>query len=33
MKCLIVIDMQNDYVGDSRNIKRYPYDSLNSIGN
>lgn len=25
MKCLLVIDMQEDYVGDSRNVKKYPY--------
>lgn len=25
MKCLLVIDMQEDYVGDSRNVKIYPY--------
>ncbi|EKQ56054.1 MULTISPECIES: isochorismatase family protein [unclassified Clostridium] len=25
MKCLLVIDMQEDYVGDSRNVKMYPY--------
>lgn len=35
MKCLLVIDMQEDYVGDSRNVKMYPYktneliDSIN----
>ena len=35
MKCLLVIDMQEDYVGDSRNVKIYPYkakvliDSIN----
>ncbi|MFT8348372.1 hypothetical protein [Clostridium saccharoperbutylacetonicum] len=25
MKCLLVIDMQEDYVGNSRNMRRYPY--------
>jgi len=25
MKCLLVIDMQEDYVGNSRNVKIYPY--------
>ncbi|MDU4849460.1 hypothetical protein [Clostridium sp.] len=26
MKCLLVIDMQEDYVRNKRNKKRYPYD-------
>ncbi|SMC22188.1 Nicotinamidase-related amidase [Clostridium acidisoli DSM 12555] len=31
MKCLLVIDMQEDYVGDSRNIKMYPYKAKELI--
>lgn len=31
MKCLLVIDMQEDYVGDSRNIKVYPYKAKELI--
>lgn len=31
MKYLLVIDMQEDYVGDSRNVKMYPYDSKKLI--
>lgn len=27
MKCLLVIDMQEDYVGPGRNKKRYSYDA------
>lgn len=26
MRCLLVIDMQEDYVGKDRNIRRYPYN-------
>lgn len=36
MKCLLVIDMQEDYVGVSRNIKKYPYKTkelIHSINN
>lgn len=31
MKCLLVIDMQEDYVGDSRNVKMYPYNTKELI--
>ena len=34
MKCLLVIDMQEDYVGNSRNTRMYPYNAkelINSI--
>lgn len=31
MKALIVIDMQEEYVGRKHNQKRYPYDSEQSI--
>jgi nicotinamidase-related amidase len=31
MKCLLVIDMQEDYVGDSRNVKMYPYKAKELI--
>lgn len=31
MKLLLVIDMQEDYVGEFRNKKVYPYDSKNLI--
>lgn len=31
MKCLLVIDMQEDYVGDSRNVKMYPYQAKELI--
>lgn len=31
MKCLLVIDVQEDYVGDSRNIKMYPYKAKKLI--
>jgi nicotinamidase-related amidase len=31
MKCLLVIDMQEDYVGDSRNVKIYPYKAKELI--
>lgn len=31
MKCLLVIDMQEDYVGDSRNIRMYPYNAKELI--
>ncbi len=31
MKALIVIDMQEDYTGQKRNQKRYPYDSMQLI--
>lgn len=31
MKCLLVIDMQEDYVGDSRNIRLYPYNAKELI--
>lgn len=27
MKALLVIDMQEDYVGEKRNVRRFPYDS------
>ena len=36
MKCLLVIDMQEDYLGNSRDVKRYPYKSkelIHSINN
>ena len=33
MKALIVIDMQSDYVGHSRNRKRFPYNSEQLIEN
>lgn len=36
MKCLLVIDMQEDYVGNSRNVKMYPYnvkELIQSINN
>jgi nicotinamidase-related amidase len=33
MKALIVIDMQDEYVGDNRNRKRFPYDSEQLITN
>lgn len=33
MKCLLVIDMQEDYVGNKRNKKRYPYDEKKLILN
>lgn len=33
MKALIVIDMQDEYVGQKRNRKRYPYDSERLIRN
>jgi len=33
MKALIVIDMQEEYVGQKRNKKRYPYDSEQLIKN
>ncbi len=33
MKSLIVIDMQEDYVGDQRNKKRYCYDTKQLISN
>lgn len=33
MKALIVIDMQDEYVGQTRNQKRYPYDSDQLITN
>jgi len=33
MKALIVIDMQEEYVGQKRNQKRYPYDSEQLIKN
>lgn len=31
MKCLLVIDMQEDYVGESRNIRMYPYNAKELI--
>ena len=31
MKCLLVIDMQEDYVGDSRNVKIYSYKAKELI--
>jgi len=31
MKCLLVIDMQEDYVGDSRNTRMYPYNAKELI--
>lgn len=33
MDCLLVIDMQEDYVGAKRNKKRYPYDTESLINN
>lgn len=33
MKCLLVIDMQEDYVRNKRNKKRYPYDEKKLIVN
>ena len=33
MKALIVIDMQDEYVGKDRNQKRFPYDSERLIKN
>ena len=33
MRALIVIDMQDDYVGQNRNQKRYPYDSEQLVDN
>ena len=33
MKALIVIDMQDDYVGQTRNRKRYPYNTDLLIAN
>lgn len=30
-RCLIVIDMQEDYVGMNRDLKRYPYDASTLI--
>lgn len=33
MKCLLVIDMQEDYVRNKRNKKRYPYDEKKLILN
>lgn len=33
MKCLLVIDMQEDYVGNNRNKKIYPYDDKKLIAN
>lgn len=31
MKCLLVIDMQEDYVGSSRNLRMYPYNAKELI--
>lgn len=31
MRCLLVIDMQEDYVGNSRNIRMYPYNAKELI--
>jgi Amidases related to nicotinamidase len=31
MKCLLVIDMQEDYVGNTRNIRMYPYNAKELI--
>ncbi len=33
MKCLVVIDMQEDYVGECRNKKRFSYDTQKLINN
>jgi nicotinamidase-related amidase len=33
MKCLFVIDMQEDYVGSERNRKIYPYDTTSLTAN
>jgi nicotinamidase-related amidase len=33
MKALIVIDMQEEYVGERRNQKRFPYDSRQLLEN
>ncbi|WP_066683761.1 cysteine hydrolase family protein [Christensenella intestinihominis] len=33
MDCLLVIDMQEDYVGAGRNKKRYPYNAAELIEN
>lgn len=33
MDCLLIIDMQEDYVGNGRNKKRYPYHTVELIEN